>query len=120
MRKVIITALAAGAALAATPAAAQGWGFQNYHQGYGQAHARQIAQQINQLGNRIGLAQQRRTISPREANGLRNQLSQLQRQHRQFARNGLDRREVAVLQSGVNRIQQLLRLERRDADRRRF
>lgn len=112
MRKFIISALVAGAAIAATPASAQPWSFSP-------AQSRQVSMEINQLQNQIQRAQQRRAISVREATGLRRQVTQLQRQHMQFARNGLNRQEVRLLQSGVNRIRQTLRLERRDFDNRR-
>ena len=111
MRKILISALIAGAALAATPAAAQ-------HRGY-QAHGDQISQQINQLSHQIVRAQQRQAISPREANGLRRQVTTLQRNLRLYGRNGLDRREIAVLQSQINQVRHGLRAERRDNDRRR-
>jgi len=109
MRKIVISALIAGAAVVATPAAAQNWGY----------NGNAIGQQINQLQNQIANAQRRGTISPREANGLRRQTSQVQRNYRQFSRNGLDRREFAVLQSQVQQVRQALRFERRDTDRRR-
>lgn len=108
MRKLLISIVAAGALFAtATPAAAQ-WG----------GHA-QVRQQIGQLHNQIARARQRGTISPREANGLRRQATLVQRNYQRFARNGLDRREVAVLQNQVQQIRHNLRVERRDTDRRR-
>ena len=113
MRKIVISALIAGAAVVATPAAAQNWGYN----GYGAASG--VSQQIHQLQSQIANAQRRGTISPREANGLRRQASQVQRNFRLFSRNGLDRREVAVLQSQVQQVRQALRFERRDFDRRR-
>ena len=113
MRKIVISALIAGAAVVASPAAAQNWGYN----GYGAASA--VSQQIHQLQSQIANAQRRGTISPREANGLRRQASQVQRNFRLFSRNGLDRREVAVLQSQVQQVRQALRFERRDFDRRR-
>jgi hypothetical protein len=116
MRKIVISALIAGAAVVATPAAAQNWGYQGH--GYGNNGA-QIGQQINQLHNQIAQAQRRGTISPREANGLRRQATQVQRNYRLFGRNGLDRREVAQLQRQVQQVRQALRFERRDSDRRR-
>ena len=118
MRKIVISAMIAGAAVVATPAAAQGWvGFQG---GYASAYnGRGIAQEINQLQNQVQQAQRRGTISPREATGLRRQVTNLQRNYRLYSRNGLDRREVAILQSQVNQVRQALRHERRDFDRRR-
>ena len=116
MRKIVISALIAGAAVVATPAAAQNWGYAQG--GYGNNGAA-IAQQVNQLHNQIAQAQRRGTISPREANGLRRQATQVQRNYRQYARNGIDRREASLLQRQVQQVRQALRLERRDNDRRR-
>ena len=113
MRKIVISAMIAGAAVVATPAAAQNWGYQG---GY---NANGVVQQINQLQNQVQQAQRRGAISPREANGLRRQVTSLQRNLRLYSRNGLDRREVSILQSQVNQVRQALRSERRDNDRRR-
>ena len=112
MRKIVTSALIAAAAVMATPAAAPGWG----HDGQ---NGRAIGQQINQLHNQIANAQRRGAISPREANGLRRQAAQVQRNFRLYSRNGIDRREAAVLQSQVQQVRQALRFERRDNDRRR-
>jgi len=109
MRKFIISVAAAGAMFAAAaPALAQGF--------YGGGQA---GQQINQLHNQIVRAQQNGRISPREANGLKRQAATVQRNFRQFSRDGLNRREHAVLQQQVQQIRANLRIERRDADRRR-
>jgi predicted RNase H-like nuclease (RuvC/YqgF family) len=112
MRKIIFAVMLASTAVAAAPASAQGWRPQP-------AVQRQIQQDINQLDNRIQRAQQRRTISQREATGLRREALNLQRRYNQFARNGLTRPEVAQLEGAVNRLHQRLRLERRDWDGRR-
>jgi len=129
MRKVMIAlALAstsAGVTLAASPAAAQSYGQQN--RGQQQIRAwriqpavqRQIQTDINQLETRIQRAAQRRTISPREATGLRRQARSLQQLYNRFRRNGLDRNEVRQLETQVNALHQRLRLERRDWDGRR-
>jgi hypothetical protein len=109
MRKFLIAPVLAGAIFAAAPASAQ-WG------AYGQG---QIQGEIGQLANQITRAQQRGTISPREANGLRRQAVQLQQNYRVLARNGLTQREHALLQRQVQQIRFNLRAERRDSDRRR-
>ncbi|WP_284734720.1 hypothetical protein [Sphingosinicella terrae] len=112
MRKIVISALVATAALSSVPASAQAW--------RGPAPVqRQLQNDINQLERRIDNAAARRTISQREAAGLRREAGQLQRLYARFSRNGLDRREVAQLQRGVGQLQQRLRVERRDVDRRR-
>lgn len=110
MRKFIISALVAGAAFSAMPAAAQSYGY---------PAARQVQSEISQLANRINVAQQRGTISPREAQGLRRQAVTVQRNYRSYSRNGLTRREVTVLQNQVATIRNNLRVERRDRDGRR-
>lgn len=112
MRKLILAATVAAFAIPAVPAAAQGWRPQP-------ALQREIQRDINQLENRIDRAQRRRTISQREAFGLRRDAIGLQRLFARYARNGLNRVEVAQLETGVNRVQQRLRLERRDWDGRR-
>ena len=112
MRKMILSVVAVSAAFTAVPASAQAWRIQPSVQ-------RQIQTDINQLENRIERAAQRRTITQREATGLRREALALQRQHNRFARNGLDRSEVRQLEAQVNRLRERLRLERRDWDGRR-
>jgi hypothetical protein len=112
MRKLVIAAVTAACAIPAAPAAAQYWRIQP-------AVQRQIQLDINRLENRIELAQHRRTISKREAAGLRRDALALQRFYYRSVRDGLSRPEVAQLETGVNRLHQRLRLERRDWDGRR-
>lgn len=114
MRKVLVSiALASATLLAAAPASAQpGWRLQPGVQ-------REIQQDINQLDRRITRAEQRRTISRREAAGLRRDAINIRRTYALYSRNGLDRREVRDLQNRVNVVHQRLRFERRDWDRRR-
>ncbi len=112
MRKMVITAAIGTAAtmVAAAPASAQSWQWNN---------GRQVVQQINQLSQQIGNAQSRGRISPREANGLRRQVATVQQNYRIYSRGGLTRRETTTLQAQVNQVRFALRTERRDADRRR-
>jgi hypothetical protein len=113
MRKLILSAVMAAAAIAGTaPASAQVWRLQPGVQ-------RQIQSDIDQLNRQIDRAAQRRTISRREATGLRRQALNLQRLYNNCRRNGLDRVEVARLENEVNRLHVRLRLERRDWDGRR-
>lgn len=112
MRKVMISIAMLSATIAAVPASAQAWHIQPRVQ-------REIQQDINQLQNQIQRAAQRRTISQREATGLRRDAINLQRSYNSYSRNGLSRSEVANLQVGVNRVHARLRLERRDWDGRR-
>jgi hypothetical protein len=112
MRKIMLSIVAASTMLSAVPASAQVWRVQP-------AAARQIQSDISQLNTQISRAQQRRTISAREATGLRREALQLQRTYNRFSRNGLDRIEVRQLESQANALRQRLRLERRDWDGRR-
>jgi hypothetical protein len=111
MRKLLISAALAGAALtAAAPASAQPWRLTP-------VVSAQIRQDINQLDMQINRAQQRRTISPREAASLRREAVQLRRTYQIYQRGGLNRAEVRTLQNGINRLHMRLRLEQRDWDR---
>lgn len=112
MRNIVLSIVVASTALAAAPASAQAW------RGQPTAH-RQIQTDIAQLDRRIDRSEQRRAISPREANALRRQGRELVRTYNQYRRNGLSRREVAALEVRIDRLHQRLRLERRDRDGRR-
>jgi Spy/CpxP family protein refolding chaperone len=83
------------------------------------ARSAQIRQDIASLNNAIDRAAARRTISPGEAAGLRQQARNVQRLYGQYARGGLDRGEVRNLQDRVNAVRVALRMERRDWDGRR-
>ncbi|MBV1689065.1 hypothetical protein KRR38_15635 [Novosphingobium sp. G106] len=80
------------------------------------ARSAQIRQDIASLNTAIDRAAARRTISPREAAGLRQQARDVQRLYGQYARGGLDRGEVRNLQTRVNQVRVALRMERRDWD----
>lgn len=113
MRKFLIPAiLLSSLAATAAPVAAQSWR-------PAPAVHRQIQGDINQLERRIDRAAERRTISKREATGLRREARDVQRLYNRFSRDGLDRREVATLERQVNTLHQRLRVERRDWDGRR-
>ena len=105
MRKIVISALISGAAVVATPASAQGW----FQPRPNVAHS-QIRGEINQLTNQISRAEQRRTISPREAQGLRRLMIQVQRNFAAYSRNGIDRREAATLNNQLAQVRRGLRL----------
>jgi len=113
MRKFLaFAAVTTAAVTAAAPASAQHWHIQPHAQ-------RQIAGDINQLDNKINRAIAKRTVSQREAVGLRRQANYLKQTYYRFTRNGLTRPEGAQLEAGVNQLHQRLRLERRDWDGRR-
>jgi hypothetical protein len=112
MRKLVVSIVIASAAVTAAPATAQYWRLsQSVH--------REIRQDINQLENRIERAADRRRISQREATSLLRDARHVRRLYRNYTQNGLTRREVADLEWRVNRVQQRLRMERRDWDGRR-
>jgi hypothetical protein len=73
-----------------------------------------IRADIDQLDIVINRAQQRRTLSPREAAGLRMQARDVKRMYFGYARDGLNRNEVIALEQRVNQIRGRLQMERRD------
>lgn len=112
MRKVLISLAIASATVVASPAVAQ-----RYGHGY---QGPQIQREINQLENRIDRSFRNGQISRREATSLRREANRLERDYFRFARNGLDRGEYRNLQVRLDRLQNRLRYERRDRDRRRY
>lgn len=111
MRKMMIALVLTGAALL-SPASAQSWRLQPRVQ-------REIQNDINQLDAQISRAAERRVISRKDAASLRRDTVNLQRTFHRYSRDGLDRREVAALESQVNRLRVRVRLERRQWDDRR-
>lgn len=109
MRKVFLSMVALSTVAVAVPASAA-----QYHH-----RASPIERQLSQIAERVERAEQRRAISRREANGLLRRADQIDRLHDRYARNGLNRREMAQLQRQVNALRQDLRFERRDRDGRR-
>jgi predicted RNase H-like nuclease (RuvC/YqgF family) len=120
--KVLISALVAGASLAAAvPAAAQGYSQQRYDDRYDRGdrydrddrydhnqyrgNANAIARQIQQLQYRVERTDSRDRISEREAAALR---------------NGLSQRETRILQDRIAQVRSRLQYERRDNDGRRW
>lgn len=79
-----------------------------------------IRNQIWQLDRAIDRADQRNTITNREARQLKRQTRVLRNNYNRFARNGLSLQEVRILQNEVNRVRQQLRLSRLDWDRQDF
>ena len=73
-----------------------------------------IRADIEHLDGAINRSADRRTISPREAQGLRMQARVLKRMYWGYSRNGLDRNEVYALEQLVNQIRGRLQMERRD------
>ncbi len=121
MKKLVLAALLPAAILsAAAPASAQGWrGHNNDAARYTPARNADIRQDIDGLRWQIDKAQSHRAISSREADGLRRDARDIQRQYAQFARGGLDRGEVRTLERRVANVRSHLRMERWDRDGRR-
>lgn len=138
MRKTFLLAALGPAVLvgAAAPASAQDWRHDNYpanHYGEGRygdgRHGEDRADRgwqmtpqrnamiradVEQLDNAIMRAAQNRTISWREAQGLRMQARQVKQMYWGYSRDGLNRREMMALEQRVNQIRGQLRMERRD------
>jgi hypothetical protein len=109
MNKIIIALAATTAFAGAAPALAQ-YGGQGYgEQGYGQQGSAQLQLQL-QAGIRSG------AISRAEAMPLRDQLMQLTRLERLYARDGISGRERADLQYRINDVRQGIRLAERSGE----
>jgi hypothetical protein len=83
MRKIIFGMALLGAAVAVSPASAQGYGYQNGGGG----------QRIAAIGQRINALEQRGRIDPREAYRLRAERDSLINLGYRYRRNGLTRSE---------------------------
>ncbi len=121
MRKFLISVVLATSTLAAVPAAAQ---YRDHNPGWNQRGpsrpaVNNLLRQIDNVDVRITRSMQRRIISQREAFSLRRESNQIRSRLGIAARNGLSGREFAALQTRVNRLEQRLRVERRDRDGRR-
>ena len=121
MRTLLVSAAVAAAALTAVPATAQWHGGQHgWHQrGPDRRAVAQLVRQIDRVEERIHRSARRGRISPREAFGLRREAVHLRDRLHRASRNGLSGREYGELRHRVNRLEQQLRYERRDRDRRR-
>lgn len=135
MKKFLVSlVLASSALVAAAPAAAQayrerpydGRGYERgydrgYDRGYGERFQRNnwLGQRLDQISYQIQRGMDRGTITPREAQRLRGEHQQLWRvAQRYYATHGLDGRERNDLERRLDRLQQQVRYERRDDDRR--
>jgi hypothetical protein len=121
MRKLLVSVAVATATLAAVPAAAQ---YQRQHYGWSQRGpdrqaVRQLLAELAQVEQRIDRSARRGIISPREAFGLRREANHIRARLQRTGRDGLNGREFANLRIQVNRLEQRVRLERRDRDGRR-
>ena len=129
MRKFLISVAVVSTALTAVPAMAQMAG-QSYAQrgdyrggwnrgGPSRQAINELLRDLNRAEAGIQRSVQRRVISRREAIGLRRQATQIRFQLNRASRNGINNREFASLRVQVNRLEQRLRIERRDRDGRR-
>ena len=112
MRKIVLSLVAAGAALAAAaPAAAQyypgrpvpapGYG---YGRGYGQVREMQI--RLDRIERQIDRLDRRDRIGERAADRLRNDASRIEERLHRRARGGLDPREAGDIQYRLQRLEQ--------------
>jgi hypothetical protein len=123
MRKVLISLGLAGVALAAVPAAAQGYGYNNggYDRGYGNGSGQYrdgARQELWQLSQRVDRGIQRGDLNRREAEYFRREIQQLRYLDQRFSYGGYDWRERQQLDQRIDRLRQQLRYERNDGDRR--
>jgi len=117
MRKVFISLVAAGAALAfATPAAAQyypGQPYPGYGVPYGNAYGfnnygqiRSLQARINNVERQINRLDRRDRIRDRTADRLRDEANRIERRLRVAARNGLNPYEARDIQVRISRLEQ--------------
>lgn len=124
MRKVLISAILAASTLAiAAPAAAQ-WNQPAYGAPYGNAYGydnrgqvRSLMVRLNNLERQIVQLDRRNILSNREANRLRSQANQIERQLRVASRNGLNRNESRNIQLRIARLEQNIRYQANDGNR---
>lgn len=123
LTKFLAPAIAAGIALGSiAPASAADWRHDNRAEQSRFAPVRgdMFRADIAELRRDIDRAAARRMISPREAAGLRHEVAGIQRLHAEYARHGLDRREMRTLDRKIDRVRATLRFERNDRDGRRY
>lgn len=138
MKKILIPALALAAASVAVPAAAQvranvyvgaqpaygygsGYGYDNRYdqRGYNRDW-RPIQQRLANIDRRIDQGVRNGRLSRREAQSLQAELNYVARLQRSYQSGGLSARERRDIDLRLDRVEQRLRYERRDDDRRRW
>ena len=127
MRKFLISALVLSTVVGVAPAAAQHGGYHSdrgtvaWNRGGPSRQAiNELLRDLNRAESRIERSVQRRIISQREAFGLRREANQIRVRLNRASRNGISGREFGSLRVQVNRLEQRLRIERRDRDGRRY
>jgi len=126
IRKALLSTLAATAVMTATPALAQNaglsisFGSPGYSQGYGygyghdRGYGNDLRAKAQRLEQRIDRLEYNGRISRREARSLAWQMDEYRRLEWRYARDGLNRREYADLSYRLDRIQAMIRQDRRD------
>ena len=126
IRKALLSTLAASAVMMATPALAQnatlsisfgsaGYGqSHDYGRGPGHGLARELQARAQRIERRIDRLEYNGRISRREARQLSWQMDEYRRLEWRYARDGLSRREYADLSYRLDRVQAMLREDRRD------
>ena len=126
MRKFLISVALVSTALTAAPALAQDYGRHGYGDHRGDWNRggpdrmaiQNLLRQLDRVEFRIQRSLERRMISRREAFSLRREANDIRIRLDYRGRDGLSGREFARLQVQVNRLEQRVRIERRDFDRR--
>ena len=122
IRKALLSTLAATAVMTATPALAQNVTFSvgvgspgyGYDRGYGYGHGNDLQYRAQRLARQINRAAYNGRVSRGEARRLSWEMQQYRSMEWRYARDGLSRREYAALSYRLDRIQAMLRHERRD------
>lgn len=132
MRKFFISLAVATATLTAVPAAAQPrdhdsrWDHRDDRRDdrrdgrYDRGAVHRLLGELARVDQRIERSARRGIISPREALSLRRESNQIRAHLNRSARNGLSGREVQQLRIQIERLEQRVRIERRDRDGRRY
>lgn len=121
MRKFLFPIIALASVAAAAPATAQTWGGNQGH-GYNQYNGGGINQRIRAVSFQIDRLHQRGALTNSEDRSLRRELSYVQQRAARYRwdddRRGYDRGEQRDLWNRLARLEQRVRYEARDGDRR--
>lgn len=119
MKKLLVSiALASSALVAAAPASAQYYGGRpSYDRGIWQGD---IRERLDRIAIRIDRGYERGALTRGEAQRLRYELNNVQRLAARYSYDGLSGRERGDLERRINWLQDRVRWERQDDDRRRY
>jgi len=117
MKKILIAAAAATLLTGAAGAAsAQSYGYNRYDRPAGAGQ--HINSKQERIRDQIQRAQRTGQLSQREARGLEYEMRSISAQEKQFrATRGLDRREVAILDQRLARLERQVWAQARDGNR---